>query len=328
MMSHAPLVFISYCHDTVEHQERVLDLADRLRADGIDAEVDQYNAAPPEGWPLWCERQIEAADVVLIVCTETYHRRVGGEEQPGKGLGVVWEAAIIRQLLYDAGAVSTKFVLVLFADGSPEHILTPVRSWSRYVVDTEDGYDGLYRRLTGQPRLPRPPLGAIRPLPSRDRRWSKGTREAASSSLLTEVTAEEGGRMEPVTTGALVAGALSAAAATLAKGMLGEAAKDAYKKLKDRISAWVGHDVESLEKDPESTAREAVIAESVDRRDNGEKQDLSVLAQKLISSLGDEGKAAAGTRITVIAKHGGMAAGRDQTINFAPPPAAEGKKGS
>ena len=43
-------------HDTIAHQERVLSLADRLRSDGIDAEIDQYNAAPPEGWPLWCER--------------------------------------------------------------------------------------------------------------------------------------------------------------------------------------------------------------------------------------------------------------------------------
>ena len=66
----APKVFISYSHDTVAHQERVLDLADRLRADGIDAEIDQYNDSPPEGWPRWCERQIEAAGVVLMVCTE------------------------------------------------------------------------------------------------------------------------------------------------------------------------------------------------------------------------------------------------------------------
>lgn len=134
--------------------------------------------------------------------------------------------------------------------------------------------------------------------------------------------------MEPAATGALVAGALSAAAATLTTGMLSEAAKDAYKKLKDKISAWAGNDVESLEKDPKSTTREAVIAESVDKRDDGEKKDLAALAQELISALGDEGRAAAETRITVIAMHGGMAAGRDQTINFAPPPAAEGKKGT
>ena len=172
-----PKVFISYSHDTVEHQERVLGLADRLRADGIDAEIDQYNAAPPEGWPLWCERQIAAADVVLMVCTETYHRRVSGDEERGKGLGVVWEARIIRQLLYDAGAVSDKFVPVLFSDASPEQIPTPIKGGTRYVVDTEDGYEDLYRRLTGQPRLLRPALGTIRPLPTRRRQWPEATIE-------------------------------------------------------------------------------------------------------------------------------------------------------
>lgn len=132
-----PKVFISYSHDTLEYQERVLGLADRLRADGIDAEIDQYNVAPPEGWPLWCERQIAAADVVLMVCTETYHRRVSGDEERGKGLGVVWEAQIIRQLLYNGGAVSNRFVPVLFSEVSPEQIPTPIKGWTRYVVDTE-----------------------------------------------------------------------------------------------------------------------------------------------------------------------------------------------
>src|SRR5512147_2420989 len=175
-----PKVFISYSHDTIEHQERVLGFADRLRADGIDAEIDQYNAAPPESWPLWCERQIASADVVLMVCTETYHRRVSGDEERGKGLGVVWEAQIIRQLLYDAGAISDKFVPVLFSDASPEQIPTPIKGGTRYVVGIEDGYEDLYRRLTNQPRLLRPALGTIRPLSTRRRQWPEGTMQAAA----------------------------------------------------------------------------------------------------------------------------------------------------
>jgi TIR domain len=178
-----PKVFISYSHDTVAHQERVLDLADRLRADGIDAEVDQYNAAPPEGWPRWCERQIEAANFVLMVCTESYQRRVRGEEEPGQGLGVVWEAGIIRQLLYDAGTLSDKFVPVLFSDGAVEDVPTLIKGRTRYVVDTEDGYKGLLRQLSGQPRLPRPALGTKRVLPSRDRRWSEGELPSPDSPI-------------------------------------------------------------------------------------------------------------------------------------------------
>lgn len=46
-----PKVFISYSHDTVEHQERVLGLADRLRADGIDAEIDPPPASEGKKGP-------------------------------------------------------------------------------------------------------------------------------------------------------------------------------------------------------------------------------------------------------------------------------------
>jgi hypothetical protein len=59
MNKNSSKVFISYSHDGLEHEERVLDLADRLREDGIDAEVDQYLPSPLEGWPAWCESQIE-----------------------------------------------------------------------------------------------------------------------------------------------------------------------------------------------------------------------------------------------------------------------------
>jgi TIR domain len=81
----------------------VLGLANRLRQDGIDALVDQYNPAPPQGWPKWMEREIQAADFVLLVCTETYLQRVEGREQPGKGRGVVWESNLIYNLLYPEG---------------------------------------------------------------------------------------------------------------------------------------------------------------------------------------------------------------------------------
>jgi hypothetical protein len=221
MIGAPPKVFISYSHDTVEHQERVLGLADRLRADGIDAEVDQYNAAPPEGWPLWCERQIEAADFVLMVCTETYHRRVKGDEQQGTGLGVVWEAGIIRQLLYDAGALSDKFVPVLFSDGLVEYVPTLIRGRTRYVVDTEDGYQNLLRQLIGQPGVVRPVLGATPPLPARRRQWSANEPLPASATPPAgrTVTASGAGSV------ALGGGAEGATIVTGSHDTVGEAAR-------------------------------------------------------------------------------------------------------
>ena len=133
-----PRVFISYSHDSDEHRDLVLDLAGRLRRDGIDAIIDQYVQSPPEGWPAWCEAEIRRARFVLMICTEIYLRRVSGEEEPGKGHGVLREARLIRQHLYDAGSVSTKFVPVLFADGSHDHVPTPVKGASIGSSRTKD----------------------------------------------------------------------------------------------------------------------------------------------------------------------------------------------
>ena len=94
-----PSVFISYTHDSPEHKDAILALSERLRQEGVDCVIDQYEQAPAEGWPSWCERQVEQANFVLVACTETYRRRFEKEEVPGKGLGGTWEGHIITQEL-------------------------------------------------------------------------------------------------------------------------------------------------------------------------------------------------------------------------------------
>jgi len=155
----APRVFISYSHDGDAHRDRVLDLADRLRRDGIAAMIDRYVQSPPQGWPDWCEAEIRNADFVLMVCTETYLRRVNGEKEFGRGHGVRWEGRLSNQHLYDAGSATRKFVPVLLADGSPDHIPTPVKGATIYWVEIPESYEALLRLLTDQPLTPMPPAG-------------------------------------------------------------------------------------------------------------------------------------------------------------------------
>lgn len=52
-MENNPKVFISYAHKNQAYEDKVLELANRLRSEGIDAMIDQYEEAPPEGWPRW-----------------------------------------------------------------------------------------------------------------------------------------------------------------------------------------------------------------------------------------------------------------------------------
>jgi len=62
-----PRVFISYSHDSQEHKESVLEICQRLREEGVDAWIDQYEDSPAEHWPRWMRNQIAQAKYVLLV---------------------------------------------------------------------------------------------------------------------------------------------------------------------------------------------------------------------------------------------------------------------
>ena len=151
-------LFISYSHDSIEHEDRILALADRLRQDGIDARIDQYFPTPIEGWPIWMDRSIADADFVAIVCSETYLKRVMGKEKPGVGLGVLWEAKIIYNHLYSETDACAKFMPILPLDGSQANIPWPLRGHTYYEIDTPGGYARFCRYVKGD-------LPVIRSLP-------------------------------------------------------------------------------------------------------------------------------------------------------------------
>jgi hypothetical protein len=163
----SPKVFISYSHDSREHNDRVLALADRLRKEGVDCNIDQYEQSPTKGWHLWMLDQIKTSDFVLVICTEEYQRRFLGNESYGKGRWITWEGGVIIESLYRIGANNTRFIPVLFSDNDTRFIPTPLKSVTEYVVKTQnlDGYEPLYRRLTDQPATERPELGIIVKLP-------------------------------------------------------------------------------------------------------------------------------------------------------------------
>lgn len=164
-----PKIFISYSHDSARHSDRVLELSNQLRKHGLDCEIDQYIENPPKGWPNWMLDQMEAADFILVVCTETYYRRFRGRESGATGKGVTWEGAIVTQELYDAKGRNEKFVPVVFTASDTEYIPPILRGANHYEQTTQDGFEKLYRRLTGQHDTPKPELGDIQSLPQKAR---------------------------------------------------------------------------------------------------------------------------------------------------------------
>jgi hypothetical protein len=159
-----PKVFISYSHDSTEHKALVLRFAQRLRKDGVDAQIDQFvGGRPREGWPRWMLDKLDWAEFVLLICTETYYRRFRGHEAPGTGKGADWEGQLITLELYQAKSRTTKFVPVIFGSRDKEFIPEPLRDHP-YQLDSEDSYRELYRFLTGQAGIPLAELGAVKAL--------------------------------------------------------------------------------------------------------------------------------------------------------------------
>jgi TIR domain len=168
----APRVFISYSHESKSHNEKVFELSETLRSEGVDCYIDQYEVSPPEGWPRWSRNQIQQANFVLVVCTETYKKRFEGSEVAGTGAGAKWEGAIISQELYDSEGRNTKFIPIVFNADDVKHIPVEMRGGTYYVLDRDDEYDDLYRHLTNQPKAIKRELGRLRSLPPKKRKES------------------------------------------------------------------------------------------------------------------------------------------------------------
>jgi tetratricopeptide (TPR) repeat protein len=163
----APQVFISYSHDNQEHMDRLWDLSERLRRDGVDCRIDQQEESPAEGWPRWCKHEIRDADFVLVACTENYRPRYEGEEGEGVGLGGQWEGYVITQRLYRDQGRNTKFIPILFSGSDSQYIPDELDGVSRYDLSKPDGYEKLFRRVTEQPERKASPVAAeVRKVPT------------------------------------------------------------------------------------------------------------------------------------------------------------------
>ncbi len=170
MSSKPPRVFISYSHDSENQMDRVLRLANRLRAEGVDCSIDQYEQSPPKGWQYWMMNEIEEADFVLMIFTPKYTQHFWSKEEE-EAMGVAWQGAIITQDLYTQQGRNSKYIPVLFSsENTTDAIPKILRSASRYDLRKANEYERLYRRLTNQPETTKPTLGILQKLPVNERK--------------------------------------------------------------------------------------------------------------------------------------------------------------
>jgi hypothetical protein len=76
----APRVaFISYSHDSPVHKEWVLKLAKDLVNKGVDVVLDEWSLIAGENTVAFMQKSITDADKVVLVCSESYIKKVDGQ---------------------------------------------------------------------------------------------------------------------------------------------------------------------------------------------------------------------------------------------------------
>lgn len=151
-----PKVFVSYSHDNLDHKKWVNELATKMRNNGIDAILDQWDLMPGGDLPHFMETNLEKSDYILMICTETYVKKAND----GKG-GVGYEKMIITSnLLKDID--QKKIIPIIKQSGSssiPTFLKTKLYLDFSKNSQFEYSFDELIRTIHNSPLLKKPKIG-------------------------------------------------------------------------------------------------------------------------------------------------------------------------
>jgi len=152
-----PTVFVSYSHDDQTHSDWVLQLATRLRSNGVDVLLDRWNLRLGKDLAAFMERGLSEANRVICICSENYV-----EKANMGGGGVGYEKQIITaELMVD---LNSNWVVPVIRNNSQDK-KAPTFLRGRLFVSFENdslyegSYEELLRELLDEPVLPIPPIG-------------------------------------------------------------------------------------------------------------------------------------------------------------------------
>lgn len=152
-------VMISYAHDSHRHRESVAELAEFLRAAGLDVSVD-LDVRGRELWPAWTAQKFREATFILVIASPAYKERAEDRGDREVGLGVRNEARFLQELLWGDFDTESKRILPVYLPGGsaadlPDWILP--RAATVYPVSefSATGASELLRVLLG-------PVGSVR----------------------------------------------------------------------------------------------------------------------------------------------------------------------
>lgn len=155
--------FISYSWSSPTHESWVLNLASRLREDGVDILLDKWDLKPGHDAYAFMESMVTDASVtkVVMICDKTY--AVKANSRSG---GVGAESQIISPEIY-GNSKQDKFAAVMVDDDEDGQANTPAFFKGRIYFDFrsaeqfEEGYEQLLRWLLDRPLHVKPKLGKV-----------------------------------------------------------------------------------------------------------------------------------------------------------------------
>jgi hypothetical protein len=154
-------VFLSYAWESDEYKLWVKQLAVRLRADGVNARLDEWDLPKNGNIPEFMNREVREADWVLVVCSPGYQQRVRDTEDGKRVSGDGWE---IRLLSSNIFVTNTNKILAVLArgrwqDAAPDSLRGQLYFDLSEPQTFEKNYRALLTAITGTAEKA-PPVGS------------------------------------------------------------------------------------------------------------------------------------------------------------------------
>jgi len=160
-MIETPKIFISYSWTNPDHEDWVINLAERLVSDGVDVVIDKWDLKEGQDKFNFMESMVKSNDIqkVLIIMDKKY-----SEKADNRTGGVGTETQIISPEIY--GNVSQeKFIPIVSEKDENGNEYVPTYLKGRIFIDLsdqdkfEENYESLLRSIYQRPAYSKPKIG-------------------------------------------------------------------------------------------------------------------------------------------------------------------------
>ncbi|MDU0457633.1 MAG: TIR domain-containing protein [Geobacteraceae bacterium] len=141
--------FISYSHESAEHDAKVLALAKKLKKDSFIVKFDKFDLNGGDDFPHFMEKAVAESDKIILICTPTFAKKANNGTN-----GVGYEKMIITgELLRTFNVSDNKLIPLIFSGTRDTAIPKYVGSKSDIMQKSRNSYKQLTDAIKKNIRL-------------------------------------------------------------------------------------------------------------------------------------------------------------------------------